>query len=44
MEHSMLVAPLYECRDCLQHLEERVPDRRCPDCGGRLENIAVSRE
>lgn len=34
----------YECRDCLQRIvvDEALTD--CPDCGGRVRNIAVPRE
>lgn len=34
----------YECHDCLsRHQTDDFPGE-CPDCGGKLRNIAVPRE
>jgi len=34
----------YECRECLSRALVTEPLAACPDCGGRLRNIAVARE
>jgi rRNA maturation endonuclease Nob1 len=34
----------YECRECLSRASVTEPLSACPDCGGRLRNIAVARE
>lgn len=34
----------YECRECLTRLSVSEPLAACPDCDGRLRNIAVARE
>lgn len=36
--------PTYECVDCGKRLEdEDIDGRLCPDCGGYLQNIGVTR-
>lgn len=34
----------YECRECLTRVSVTAPLAACPDCGGRLRNLAVPRE
>ena len=34
----------YECRDCLTRVCVASYLAACPDCGGRLRNLAVARE
>ncbi len=34
----------YECRECLTRLSVSESLAACPDCGGRLRNLAVARE
>jgi Zn finger protein HypA/HybF involved in hydrogenase expression len=34
----------YECRDCLEHVTSEDRLEECPECGGRMHNVAVPRE
>jgi rRNA maturation endonuclease Nob1 len=34
----------YECRDCLKRFTSKTSRTECPDCGGRVGNVAVVRE
>ncbi|WP_459194028.1 rubrerythrin-like domain-containing protein [Halosimplex sp. J119] len=34
----------YECRDCLNRVTTDGTISSCPDCGGRMRNVAVPRE
>lgn len=36
--------PYYECLDCSERYTSAVESRYCPECGGYLRNIAVSRQ
>ncbi|WP_433631642.1 rubrerythrin-like domain-containing protein [Halomicrococcus sp. NG-SE-24] len=34
----------YECRNCMRRVTTSSYQSTCPDCDGRLRNIAVPRE
>lgn len=36
--------PYYECLDCCTRYRSDEQGRVCPDCGGYLKNIAVTRQ